>query len=174
MIYILLLAEYYRLNEIMNNLLYKKKDGFYFSLNDFSRKGERNVPYQVLLLDKKATYKKGIDYAIANSIDKIEINQDLSEKELALLKNISLKGLSIRGIQSKVDISFLNELTGLEYLSINSPLQGEIDFSQLNKMISLNYDATNLNFTNIDKANNIKELYIYNYKKESLIPFGCR
>ena len=34
----------------MIELLYKKKDGFYFYLNDFSR--EENIPYQVLLLNK--------------------------------------------------------------------------------------------------------------------------
>ena len=56
----------------MSELIYKKKDGFYFCVNDFSRK--ENIPYQVLLLDKKATYKKGIDYALANGINQIEIN----------------------------------------------------------------------------------------------------
>lgn len=154
----------------MTELLYKKKDGFYFCLNDFSR--EKNIPYQVLLLDKKATYKKGIDYAIAHGINQIEVVFDLSEEELALLKNIPLKGLEIRGIQSKVNIAFLNELETLEYFHTNSQVYGEIDFCRLKNLIYLGYDATNLSIVNIEKADKLKELYIFNYKESTLAPFG--
>ena len=154
----------------MSELIYKKKDGFYFCVNDFSRK--ENIPYQVLLLDKKATYKKGIDYALANGINQIEINLDLNQKELASLKNIPLKGLEIRGIQSKVDITFLNELETLEYLAINSLVYGEIDFCLLKNLIHLNYDATNLTITNIEKADELKVLHVFNYKDSSLASFG--
>lgn len=150
----------------------KKKDGFSFSLDYFSRREEGDIPYQVLLLDKKTTYRKGINYAIANGIDKIEVVLDLSEKELALLKNIPLKGLSIRGIQSKVNITFLNELEALEYFHTNSQLNGEIDFCKLKNLTHLSYDATNLNITNIEKADKLKELYIYNYPKSAFASFG--
>ena len=154
----------------MTELLYKKKDGFYFCVNDFSR--EENIPYQVLLLDKKTTYKKGIDYAIAHGINQIEVVLDLSEKELALLKNIPLKGLEIRGIQSKVDITFLNELETLEYFHTNSQVYGEIDFCRLKNLTYLSYDATNLNILNLEKADKLKELSIFNYKESTLAPFG--
>ena len=154
----------------MTELVYKKKDGFYFCLNDFSR--EENIPYQVLLLDKKATYKKGIDYAIAHGINQIEVVLDLSEEELALLKNIPLKGLEIKGIQSKVNITFLNELETLEYFHTNSQVYGEIDFCRLKNLTYLSYDATNLSIVNIEKADKLKELYIFNYKESNLAPFG--
>lgn len=148
----------------------KRKDGFDFSFNDLSRDGTKNVPYQVLILNKKTMFRKGIDYAIENGISQIEVNLDLKEKELLLLTKIPLRRLLIRGVKSKVDITFLNELTKLEYLSIEFNAYGDIDLVQLNNLETLNCEAANLNLFNVDKSEKLKDLFVHNYKNK-ILPF---
>ena len=106
-----------------------KKDGFTFLVN---------ASCQTLILDRKRFFRKGVDYAIENGIDKIEVVLDLTEKELALLKQVPLKELTLRGSHNDIDISIVNEFTTLEYFSSQSTVHGEIDlinFQNFNRIV---------------------------------------
>lgn len=140
-----------------------KKDGFTFLVN---------ASCQTLILDRKRFFRKGVDYAIENGIDKIEVVLDLTEKELALLKQVPLKELTLRGSHNDIDISIVNEFTTLEYFSSQSTVHGEIDLINFQNLIGLCYDATYLDVINLEKSNSLKELSIYNYRRKELMPFG--
>lgn len=155
----------------MADLLFCKKNGFTFSVNSFSREAD-DTSYQTLVLDQKSIFKKGINYALKNGIDKLEVVLDLTEKELAQLKQIPLKELTLRGNHNNIDISIINEFKTLEYFYSYSTAHGEIDLSNLQNLVGLRYDATCLDIINIESSVGLKELGIYNYEKNELMPFG--
>lgn len=155
----------------MGDILFCKKNGFTFSVNSFSRE-VGDEPYQTLVLNRKSIFKKGINYALKNNIDKLEVVLDLTEEDLALLKHIPLKELTLRNNENNIDISIINEFKTLEYFCCYSVVHGEIDLLNLQKLKGLRYDAKCLDIINFERSIGLKELGIHNYRRKELMSFG--
>lgn len=149
--------------------LTKKVDGYEFNCQMFSKKTGK--PMEILLLDKKSKFRSGLKYAIKKEIDKIEINLDISQKDIELLKNLPLSLLILRGVNTKLDLGFLTELAELEYLEIQFSAKGNLDLGLLPNLETLNFTA-GVDLLNIDKASSLKEFYLWDFKEESLLDFG--
>lgn len=120
---------------------YKKKIGAYYYLyNDFTNYLVQNVPYQVLEISKAEDFQKAIKYAKRKGIEKIAIACNPSKEDLLLLTELPLKGIAIREVAPKTDLSFLNQITTLTYISIEFTASGVLDLANFPHLEVLNVE----------------------------------
>lgn len=132
---------------------------------------EENIKYDILVLNSKADFNRMKMLLQKSIINGVEINYSIKSDELEMIANTQVKYLSIRESVTSIDIKFVNSILSLEYLIITTKyVYGNIDLSLLCKLQYITYDATNVKIYNINKANELKELVVYNCKSDS---FTC-
>ena len=144
---------------------YKKKIGAYYYLyNDFTNYLVQNVPYQVLEISKAEDFQKAIKYAKRKGIEKIAIACNPSKEDLLLLTELPLKGIAIREVAPKTDLSFLNQITTLTYISIEFTASGVLDLANFPHLEVLNVVA-GIKLLHINKTMHLKEIFLREFKE---------
>ena len=144
---------------------YKKKIGAYYYLyNDFTNYLVQNVPYQVLEISKAEDFQKAIKYAKRKGIEKIAIACNPSKEDLLLLAELPLKGIAIREVAPKTDLSFLNQITTLTYISIEFTASGVLDLANFPHLEVLNVVA-GIKLLHINKTIHLKEIFLREFKE---------
>lgn len=151
------------------NHLSKKIDGFDFDFNDLFR-GQKK-PYSVLYINKKSQYINGLKYARKKRVNQLRLDLDLTQSELELLESLPLKGLSLSGASSGLDLSFLSDFPELESLSIAFRAKGVIDLSYMRKLEFLNYTA-GVEIINFGLSESLKSIHIHELKDDAVPDFG--
>jgi len=152
----------------MENMENKKINGFEFSYNDLSCEGVENIPYQVMIINKKTQFKKGIEYIKENDIKKLELNIELTQDDLEQIAQLPILGISIKNHKNELDINIINKMRSLEYLSLQGNFEGQLNFEYLNKIMYLDFSSKEIKFNKIEEAKNIKQIVLYDYKGVSV------
>ena len=132
--------------------------------NDFTNYLVQNVSYQVLEISKAEDFQKTIKYAKRKGIEKIAIACNPSKEDLLLLTELPLKGISIREVAPKTDLSFLNQITTLTYISIEFTASGVLDLANFPHLEVLNVVA-GIKLLHINKTMHLKEIFLREFKE---------